>query len=74
MKMKDLTNQKFGMLTAIKVYEHGHYKQENKWLCKCDCGNEKIVSTGLLTHLCVTDCGCQNKKRLQKRKNNVNQK
>jgi hypothetical protein len=37
----DITNQKFGKLTAIKRAESKSGK--TYWLCKCDCGNEKVV-------------------------------
>ena len=40
-KALDLTNQKFGRLTAIKKAP----SRSNKtyWLCKCECGNEKEI-------------------------------
>lgn len=41
-KIKDLTGQKFGRLTAIEF--RGTNKSGNAlWLCKCDCGNETVV-------------------------------
>ena len=49
---KDITNQKFGRLTAIK------YIGNSKWFCKCDCGNEKIVISGDLTRGHTVSCGC----------------
>ena len=41
MKAKDLTNKKFGKLLAILPIknENGRWK----WLCKCDCGSERII-------------------------------
>ena len=58
--MYHLDSQKFGLLTATK------YIGNSQWLCNCDCGNEKIVSTYHLTHGVVRSCGCligkQNKK------------
>lgn len=65
-KYKDLTGQKFNHLTAIKLDEERilEYKQRNKhvtyWLCKCDCGNEELVSVsyGSLTSGGVKSCGC----------------
>ena len=59
--IKDLTNQKFGKLTAIKPLE----KRKNRkvvWLCKCDCGNDyEIVGTSL-TSGNAKSCGCLTKK------------
>ena len=53
----DLSGQRFGKLTAIKPIkdENGWYLQ---WLCKCDCGKEKIVRTQNLKKGCTTSCGC----------------
>ena len=59
-KFIDLTGQKFGRLTVIK------YVGKSKWLCKCECGNEKIVST---THLKndTKSCGCLRAENTKKR-------
>lgn len=58
MKFIDLTGKKFGRLTVIK------YMNNSKWLCKCDCGNEKIVISGDLTRGHTVSCGCFKKTRL----------
>ena len=52
----DITNQRFGKLTAIKRAESKSGK--TYWLCKCDCGNEKIVQTSHLRTGSITSCGC----------------
>lgn len=58
-KQRDLTNQKFGKLTAIKVV--GQTKQGmNIWECKCDCGNTHTVTTSDLTSRHIKSCGCIN--------------
>ena len=54
----DLTGKRFGKLTVIK-YE-GCYGQGRAWLCKCDCGNEKVVLAKNLRRG-VKSCGCANK-------------
>lgn len=52
----DITNQRFGRLTAIKpLYPH---KGHMLWLCKCDCGNEKEVQRYRLLQGLVMSCGC----------------
>ena len=48
----NLIGQKFGMLTPVK------YISGSMWLCKCDCGNETIVNTGILNLGMVKSCGC----------------
>lgn len=60
----DLTNQRFGKLTAIEICEHGGYHHPVKWKCICDCGKEKIVDSQLLRRGIITDCGCRITTRL----------
>lgn len=57
----DLTGQRFGMLTAVKVVRRTH---DNKaiWLCKCDCGKKIKRTNGNLTankrKKTRASCGC----------------
>lgn len=62
MKLKDLTGRRFGRLVVISLHSSENYIY--KWLCKCDCGNEKIVTRNALTTGCTNSCGCL-KKELQ---------
>ena len=60
--IKDITNQKFGKLTAIRLAtpeEKEKYKSRHAiWYCQCDCGNFCFVSgTDLRTGKQVS-CGC----------------
>lgn len=56
-KKLDLTGQRFGRLTAIE--DVGRDKRYHRmWLCRCDCGEEKIVGAGNLVHGGVISCGC----------------
>lgn len=62
-KFKDLTGRKFGRLTVIERAEDyiepsGRHKV--RWLCKCDCGNKKVVLSGNLGRTTYS-CGCLNK-------------
>ena len=41
-KYEDIAGKKFGRLTVIKKVGVDK-NQQSKWLCKCDCGNEKII-------------------------------
>ena len=55
--MKDLTNQRFGKLIALYPTE----KRQGRsiiWHCKCDCGNEKDVSSTCLLQKQTQSCGC----------------
>lgn len=53
----DLTNRRFGKLTAIKRADNKRTSR-TKWLCECDCGNFTEVFTTNLTSLHTTSCGC----------------
>lgn len=57
LNVKDITNQKFGKLTAIKRLDK---KQGTNyiWLCQCDCGNTYETSINNLTQGRVNSCGC----------------
>lgn len=52
---KDLTNQRFGKLTAIYYIEN---TSPPLWHCVCDCGNEINVKSTDLTQHNRTSCGC----------------
>lgn len=58
----DLTGEKFGCLTAMS-YERNNGK--TYWTCKCECGNEKIVSAYNLKNgkfmYCSSDCKLKRK-------------
>lgn len=61
--IKDLTGQTFGKLIVIKyVYTKNHFLY---WLCKCDCGNEKICCGHELKNGNIKSCGCLKKSRKQ---------
>lgn len=53
----DMTDLVFGRLTVIKRTEND--KQGNAmWLCKCECGKEKIVLGHSLRQRKTNSCGC----------------
>lgn len=62
---KDLTGQKFGRLTVIKRVENDK-NGNSQWLCKCECGNEKIVRTNTLKRSESTSCGCLRNEKVKK--------
>lgn len=51
-----LTGKRFGRLTAIK--DVGSQNWKRMWLCKCDCGGEKVVTCGNLNSGIIQSCGC----------------
>lgn len=54
---KDLTNQRFGKLIAIKPIKHQN-SDKYYWICKCDCGNIVEVRGTSLTNGNTQSCGC----------------
>lgn len=58
LKRIDIKGVKFGKLTPIERVPHNNSKHLNHWLCKCDCGNEVVVSTGSLRQGKHLSCGC----------------
>lgn len=55
-KINDLTGKRFGRLTVIS-FSHLR-KSQSMWLCKCDCGTEKLVQGSYMTSQGVQSCGC----------------
>lgn len=59
-QIKDLSGQKFGRLTAIKIV--GKNKNGSRqWLCKCECGNDAVVDQHRLSSGHTKSCGCISK-------------
>ena len=49
-----LTGKRFGFLTVLK--RAGNAGRRATWLCRCDCGNERLVRTDHLTCQHVASC------------------
>ena len=62
----DLTNQKFGKLTALYKTDKRTNDRRVIWHCKCDCGNECDVDAHSLKRGNTISCGCINSKGEQK--------
>ena len=58
----DMIGKKYGRLTVIARAENSA-EGRARWLCKCDCGNEKIVLGKHLRNGSTQSCGCLNKER-----------
>lgn len=71
MRLENLINQKFGRLTVIelapkKVLPCGN--SVTMWLCKCECGNTKVVPANNLKIGKTKSCGCLNAELSSKRR------
>lgn len=54
----DLTGQRFGRWTVIKLAGKDPNNRGRVWLCKCDCGTEKLIPQGRLKSGNSRSCGC----------------
>ena len=67
----DLVGKKFSHLTVL--FRHKESKRV-KYVCKCDCGNECVVSSDKLSSGHTKSCGCLLKKKSSERAIKRNQK
>ena len=58
---KDLTGERFGMLTVIE-YAGKDKNRHAMWKCKCDCGEIKTISSTALRDHKQESCGCSTNK------------
>jgi len=56
-KRLELVGQKFGRLRVLK-FSYVNKGRQSCWLCKCDCGNEKVIIGSRLKGRRVISCGC----------------
>lgn len=56
-RIKDITGQRFGKLTVLKLSET-RLHDKPCWDCLCDCGNSKIANGCVLRMGKLTSCGC----------------
>lgn len=60
----DIIDKKFGRLTVLKYVESE--SKDSMFLCKCDCGTEKVVRGTHLKNGKILSCGCLQKERTSK--------
>jgi hypothetical protein len=54
----DIAGQRFGRLVALHM---SHFDKGAHWLCRCDCGTEKIIHLQALARNLTMSCGCLNR-------------
>lgn len=73
---QDLTGQRFGKLTVLKLIpreERTWSNKERAWECQCDCGNKVIVrQRNLLASRGTQSCGCLRKEMAFLKTNMIN--
>ena len=72
-RIKDLTGQRFGKLTALERLDQKS-NRSYLWRCVCDCGNEITVRANALTTGNTKSCGCVKQKVLQERAKDISGK
>jgi len=64
--LKDMTGERYGLLTVVKRAGRSQNpnweKRLTTWLCRCDCGGEKIASRPALLGGYTRSCGCLRRK------------
>ena len=56
-KVRNLEGQRFGKLVAVECVGRDRHKNA-LWLCRCDCGREKVVVSRSLVSGNSKSCGC----------------
>lgn len=64
-RIKDLTGQEFGRLKVLRRAPENRHGRVS-WICKCQCGNECIVTGHELQQGKTKSCGCLKKLPLKK--------
>ena len=59
----NLIGEKYGMLTVVGQASSTS-KGQRRWVCRCDCGTEKIVMGSNLKRGTTVSCGCKHKNDL----------
>jgi recombination endonuclease VII len=63
-KVKDLTGQRFGMLTVVSKSARRDKHGNLFWNCVCDCGNSTTIRRDNLAYGNTVSCGCQERMRI----------
>lgn len=67
-RLIDLTGQRFGRLTVLERDKNVSSTKGAYWICQCDCGNKKSISSGSLRQGLTKSCGCLNKEIISQQK------
>jgi hypothetical protein len=65
MPIKNISGLKFGRLLVLsRCEDESCMGKGSYWLCKCDCGNEKIIRGASITYGMTKSCGCLRNERV----------
>ncbi|WP_431860181.1 HNH endonuclease [Azospirillum sp.] len=54
----NIAGRKFGMLTVLREFGR-NARSQTTWLCRCECGNEKVLDGCVLRGGITVTCGCR---------------
>lgn len=55
-KLHNHPGQRFGNLVLTRIFKPGKYPSQDRWKCKCDCGNEHEAQASKLNDGSITRC------------------
>jgi hypothetical protein len=59
----EIASTKWGMLTPIEYVGQDPKSRRTLWLCRCDCGKERVYRSDCLRERRSTSCGCVRSRR-----------
>ena len=65
-KLIDIAGQRFGFWVALKLSDKNS-KNQTQWLCECECGTQRLVTSNSLRSGNSTSCGCNHNPNLTNR-------
>ncbi len=66
-KIIDLTGKRFGRWTVLSLCTQRTKCNSTQWLCRCDCGVEKVVNSRSLRRGLSRSCGCLQRQEASQR-------
>lgn len=61
----DLTGQRYGRLTVVRLASDRTSEGKARWMCRCDCGAPTTVDARNLRSGSITSCGCFRRERME---------
>lgn len=71
-KVVDITGKRFGRFVVVE--RQGSKRSKATWLCKCDCGNTKVISGDALRSGKIRSCGCLRNERASSAWRKINER
>ena len=62
-KPVDIKGLRFGRLTVLDLYQGEDRGPHAQWICRCDCGNERVVAMSNLRVGHTKSCGCYQREK-----------